>query len=305
MFVRGLPDSLTPGRIELTPLGSLGRYVKLCNCCKMFSPSAYLLECKHVICTGCAIADPNAEKDKESKKSTQVFCIRCKQRISADFFEVDPDVLNEMLFSCPCGLNGPLRDIKKHLWNTAKDHPVTNVNAQFGKAYDLLSNEVAKLKIDLSRVMGVPTKKYFWIDIKQLIQDHASSTKGIASSEPIPWEVSGYTCEFFCQIKAAGSDRYIGVFFRTSRVRTSRAPWPMKKLCIFNLYDITGKPIKTGMIDTFKTGQRIDADLMAPSTKKISGRGLVKFFKVLTLLDKMDEILVAGRACFSAELKEL
>ncbi|OQR79402.1 hypothetical protein BIW11_05761 [Tropilaelaps mercedesae] len=304
MFVRGLPEALTPGRVELQPLGSLGRYVKLCHSCKMFSPSAYLCECKHVYCTGCAIVEPTWEKGKD-KKSPLVFCTKCKSKVSSDYFEVEEDVLGEMHFACPCGLNGPLREIKKHLWSAAKDHPVTVITAQFSKIYDQLADDVTKLKTELSRVMGVPTKKYFWINLGQLIQDQACSAKGISSGEPIPWEVSGYTCEFFCQVKLIDNDRYIGVFFRTSRVRTSRAPWPMKKLCIFNLYDINGRPIKTGMIDTFKTGQRVDADLMAPSTKKISGRGLVKFYKVLTLVDKMDEVLVNGRACFSAELREI
>lgn len=270
----------------------------------MFSPSAHLAECKHVFCPGCAIVEPISDKER-LKRSPQVFCFICKARVVSDFFEVDADIVNEMQFACPCGLNGPLREIKKHVWATARDHPTTLAHARLAREFDKLVSDVKTLKAEMSRITGFPTKKYFWIDIKQLIQDQAVSSKAVATSETIPWEVCGYSCEFFCQIKLADTDRYVGVFFRTSKARSSNAPWPMKKICVFNLYDLNGRPIRTGMIDTFKTGQRIDADLMAPSTKKISGRGLVKFYKVLTLMDKMDEILMSGRACFSAELREL
>ncbi|XP_022710939.1 uncharacterized protein LOC111273511 [Varroa jacobsoni] len=216
----------------------------------MFSPRVNLCACGHAFCTGCAIV----HKEEEGA-GLKAFCLECKKIVTTDLIEIKPSLLRQMRFVCSRGREGTLEKIKEHLWESAESHNVTDVASKgsidgpFGAESLLhsLRDEVLSLKLQLRTLVGVATRKYFWVDLQKIIDEHEESRQKTITSNVEPWEVCGYACGFFYQISEHDNECYVDVSVRTMSNNTSLSPWPMKKRCIFALYDISGRQVNSSV----------------------------------------------------------
>lgn len=336
MFIRDLPDEVNPGRIPLKPLGRAARFITPCDACGEFSPKRLVSLCGHIFCFDCCVTH-------DTPDGLQLRCIVCNEKSLGDRGELTETFLKSLRFSCSCGQEGSLAELKEHVWSDDVDHKqfrdemVTMMLEQRGSkiAYpgkDQISQrtEVAPCDKDSKDSKDVKESKeakdttkdakdtkevkdpkelwprmkaYFCVELKSRIEDH-KKTGSIQTAPGVTWQAAGYPVRFVCQVGAFSGKIFLGVFIQMLNDQPSYSTWPMKKRIIIELYNLKGEVVKTHRIVTFANNKPVNEEFTIACNPNV-GYGKPKFFNVDELLTRETEILCKGTACFSVEFQEL
>lgn len=300
MFLRELPQDISPGRIPLIPLDRAVRFVTPCDACGDFTPKRVIVLCGHIFCSSCC-------RIQESPEGVSLYCPVCRQNTIGERNELSEHFLKSMRFACVCAFEGSLAEIKEHLNKAEVDHTVAedlNIHDQniLGK---FRLDRVASIRSANSYSMSSRNKCYFFFELQMQI-DEFVQTKVSQETNGVPWLHGDYPVEVFCKIASFDAECFLGVYIRMLNDHPSFGSWPLKKLVSFELYNTAGESVQRKEAATFAEGKPVwKGFIFACRPNGNKGWGFKKFCSLDKLVAPEEKLLCNGTVCVSVEFQEL
>lgn len=304
MFLRELPQELCPGRIPLTPLDRAARFVTPCDACGDFTPRRIVVLCGHIFCSSCC-------RIQEGPEGVQLYCPVCRQNTVGERNELSEHFLRSMKFSCLCGHEGSLTDIKEHLAKAEVEHVLPEDSDQTVLVHDeniiykLRNEHTPQVRSNSLCCMTGRNKAYFCFELQAKIDEFMQS-KVTQETLGVSWVNVEYPVEVFCKIAAFVGECFLGIYIRMLNDHPSFCSWPVKKMVSFEMYNTNGESVQKKEAATFAEGKPVwKGFTFACRPNGNKGWGFKKFCSLDKLVAPEEKLLCNGTVCLSVEMQEL
>lgn len=284
MYLLDLPADLSPGRVPLKPENAFCSRLTPCDGCKGHSAKAIQAACGHAYCKRCAIISP---PDPAGSGDLQMWCSVCQIKQEADPLP-EIKVLDRMKFSCRCGAEGSLREIKKHFWvepvrgghrpvstdeepqpqakeaaqpQVAVDPEHDNSVNAVGEHIESVGQKLQELREQMKSISNGVTglecsaghhgQGVFWVPVKKLIDEYRRDKSNVYSAL-YKWRANGNLIATQFMILDKGGEAFFGVVHRAAMSATNVPYKPYRMLIGAKVLDIFGVTVETGITATYE-----------------------------------------------------